>query len=195
VAELVLIRHAETEWSCVRRHTGRTDVPLNDRGREAARGLRERLAARAFALVLTSPLSRAAETAALAGLGDAEREDGLLEWDYGDYEGVTTAEIREQQPDWYLFRDGAPGGEGPDDVGARADVVIARVLPTLEEGGDVALVAHGHVLRVLAARWLEQPAALGGRLWLATGSLSVLGFEREVRVMRSWNRVDAAQVR
>jgi broad specificity phosphatase PhoE len=186
MSDLVLVRHAETAWSRSRRHTGRTDVPLTDEGREAARALRGRLEARDFALVLASPLSRAAETARLAGLA-AQPEEGLLEWDYGDYEGRTTIDIREERPGWYLFRDGAPGGEGPDEVGARADAVIERALGALETGGDVALVAHGHVLRVVAARWLGQEAAFGGRLWLATGSLSVLGFEREVRVVRSWN--------
>ncbi len=188
MGEGVLVRHAETEWSVTRRHTGRSDIPLTDRGQEAARALGARLAARDLGLVLTSPLSRATETAALAGLRP-EPEDGLLEWDYGEYEGLTTATIREQRPGWYLFRDGCPGGEGPDEVGARVDRVIARALPTLEAGRDVALVAHGHVLRVLAARWVEQPAAFGGRLHLSTGSLSVVGFEREVRVVRSWNEV------
>ncbi|MBA2638266.1 MAG: histidine phosphatase family protein [Solirubrobacterales bacterium] len=186
MADLLLVRHAETEWSRTRRHTGRTDVPLTDGGRQAARRLRPRLEGRAGGLVLTSPLSRAAETAALAGLR-AEAEDGLLEWDYGDYEGRTTSEIRAERPDWYLFRDGAPGGELPGDVGARADAVITRVLAVLDEGSEVVLVAHGHLLRVLAARWLEQDASFGGRLWLGTGSLSLLGFEREVRVVRSWN--------
>ena len=186
MGEVVLLRHAETEWSVTRRHTGRTDIPLTDAGREAAGRLGDRLRGRRFDLVLSSPLSRAADTARLAGLR-ADHDDNLLEWDYGDYEGVTTADIREERPGWYLFRDGCPGGESPDDVGARTDRVIERVLPVLDGGSDAALVAHGHVLRVLAARWVEEPAAFGGRLWLATGSLSVLGFEREVRVLRSWN--------
>jgi probable phosphoglycerate mutase len=110
--------------------------------------------------------------------------DDLLEWDYGEYEGITTPEIREQRPSWYLWRDGAPGGESPDDVAARCDRVIAEARAV---DGDVALVAHGHILRALGARWIEEPVAFGGRLFLATGSLSVLGFEREVRVLRSWN--------
>ena len=186
MGELVLLRHAETEWSRTRRHTGRTDVPLTDGGREAARALEPRLRGREPGLALASPLSRATETARLAGL-DPEPEDGLLEWDYGAYEGRTTAAIREERPGWYLFRDGCPGGEAPDEVGVRVDRVIARALPVLEAGSDVVLVAHGHVLRVLAARWVGEAAAFGGRLYLSTGSLSVLGFEREVRVLRRWN--------
>jgi probable phosphoglycerate mutase len=183
--ELWLIRHAETEWAKARRHTGRTDIPLLDEGREAARRLRERLAGHRFTAVLVSPLSRARETAELAGLGDgAQLRDDLLEWDYGDYEGLTTAKIREDRPDWFLWDDGVPNGEKAADVGARVDRIIAEALQ-LE--GDVAIVAHGHVLRVLAARWMEQPAAFGGRLALETGTISRLGFEREVRVLTAWN--------
>ena len=183
--EVVLIRHAETEWSLARKHTGRTDIPLTDAGREAARSLLGRLAGRHFALVLTSPLVRAAETARLAGLEAAEDPD-LMEWDYGEYEGRTTRDIRAERPDWWLWRDGCPGGEAPADVAARADRVIARALAALADG-DAALVAHGHVLRALAARWIEQPPDLGARLWLATGALCSLGFERDVRVLRLWN--------
>jgi broad specificity phosphatase PhoE len=183
--ELWLVRHAETEWSKTGRHTGRTDVPLLDEGREAARRLRERLAGHEFTAAFVSPLSRARETAELAGLGDrAQLRDELLEWDYGDYEGLTTATIREDRPDWFLWDDGVPNGEQAADVGARVDRVIAEAL---QMDGDVAIVAHGHVLRVLAARWLEQPAAFGGRLALETGSISRLGFEREVRVLTGWN--------
>jgi probable phosphoglycerate mutase len=181
-----LIRHAETEWSRDGRHTGRTDVPLAEAGRERARELERRLAGKRFALVLTSPLSRARETAELAGIGDAAQvRDDLLEWDYGEYEGITTREIREtSDPGWYLWRDGAPGGEQPGDVAARVDRVIEEILGA---DGDVAVVAHGHVLRALAARWVEAPVDLGGRLALSTGSISALGFEREVRVIWSWN--------
>ncbi len=189
MGEVVLVRHAETAWSKARRHTGRSDVPLTDDGREIAARLAGRLGERDFALVLTSPLGRAAETARLAGLS-AEPEDGLLEWDYGAYEGRTTADIREERPGWYLFDDGVPDGESADDVGRRADAVIARVVGVLGDegaGGDACLVGHSHMLRVLAARWLEQPATLGGRLWLRTGSVSALGWEREVRVLRAWN--------
>jgi broad specificity phosphatase PhoE len=181
--EAWLLRHAETEWSRDGRHTGRTDVPLTDEGRERARALRTRIAGHSFALVLSSPLSRARETAELAGLTPQLRDD-LVEFDYGEYEGITTAQIREQRPDWYLWRDGAPGGETAEDVGRRVDRVIDEVL---QAGGDVAIVAHGHVLRALGARWAEQPPAFGGRLALDTGSISVLGFEREVRVIRRWN--------
>ena len=187
MSEVVLLRHAETAWSAAGKHTGRTDVPLTDRGRELARALGARIGGRPFRLVLTSPLSRARETAELAGL-HAEPDPDLLEWDYGEYEGRTTAEIREERPDWLLWRDGVPGGEHAADVAARTDRVIARVLAGLEgTDEDACLVAHGHVLRVLAARWVEQDAAFGGRLWLQTGSLSTLGWEREVRVIRGWN--------
>jgi broad specificity phosphatase PhoE len=185
-AEVWLIRHAETEWSKAGRHTGLTDIPLTDEGRAHAATLPERLAGRTFAAVLVSPLQRARETATLAGLGDqAQVRDDLVEYDYGDYEGITTDEIRAKRPGWYLWRDGVPGGEQPDDVGARADRVIAEALAV---DGDVALVAHGHVLRVIGARWIEQPAGFAGRLALRTGALCCLGLEREVRVIRSWNR-------
>ena len=179
-----LLRHAETEWSRTGKHTGRTDIPLTDKGREVASSLRARLDGHGFALVLCSPLSRARETAQLAGLEPSALNDDLLEWDYGEYEGLTTPEIREQRPDWYLWHDGVPGGERPEDVAARCDRAIAEVRAV---EGDVALVAHGHILRALAARWIEDPVATGGRLFLSTGSISVLGFEREVRVIRSWN--------
>jgi broad specificity phosphatase PhoE len=180
-----LVRHAETEWSRSGRHTGRTDVPLTDAGRERARELGTRVAGHEFALVLVSPLERARETARLAGLGDrCEVREDLLEWDYGDYEGITTLEIREQRPDWYLWRDGVPNGETPDEVAARCDRVVDEIRGV---DGDVAIFAHGHVLRALGARWVEQPVAFGGRLFLSTGSVSVLGFERETRVVRLWN--------
>jgi probable phosphoglycerate mutase len=180
-----LVRHAETEWSRASRHTGRTDIPLTEAGREHARGLGARLADTEFAAVLSSPLARARETAELAGFGDrAEFRDDLLEWDYGDYEGMTTPDIRQSAPDWYLWRDGAPGGESPEQVESRVDRLIAEVT---EIGAPVALFAHGHVLRALGARWIEQPVAFGGRLGLGTGAICVLGFEREVRVVWRWN--------
>jgi probable phosphoglycerate mutase len=183
--EAWLIRHAETEWSVAKRHTGRTDVPLTESGREAAAGLGDRLGGREWAAVWTSPLSRARATCALAGLGDAVVvRDELLEWDYGDYEGITTAEIRETRPDWYLWRDGCPGGESPFDVAARCDRLVSELL-TVE--GDVALFGHGHALRMLAARWIELAPDGGGRLALSTGALCTLGFEREVRVLWRWN--------
>ena len=183
--EVWLVRHAETAWSRDRKHTGRTDVPLTDEGRRAAERLRDVLASRTFALVLSSPLSRAWETAQLAVIGEhAQPRDELLEWDYGDYEGRTTKEIRAARPDWYLWRDGCPGGESPTDVKARVDRLLPQVLAA---AGDVALVAHGHILRAVAARWLQQLVEHGGRLALDTGALCVLGFEREVRVLRRWN--------
>jgi broad specificity phosphatase PhoE len=183
--EVWLVRHAETEWSLSGKHTGRTDVPLTDAGRARGRELGRRLGERSFALVLVSPMERARETAALAGFGDAcqVRED-LLEWDYGEYEGITTREIRETRRDWYLWTDGVPGGETAEEIGARCDRIVEEILGV---DGDVAIFAHGHVLRVLGARWLEAPVSFGGRLYLTTGSLSTLGFEREVRVIRLWN--------
>ena len=186
--EVWLLRHAETEWSLSGQHTGRTDIPLTESGRERARALAGRIKGRRFALVLTSPMGRARDTAQLAGLGAAAqvRED-LMEWDYGVYEGVTTKEIRASRPGWYLWTDGAPKGETADEVGARCDRVIDEALAA---PGDVALFAHGHVLRALGARWVGEHPSFGGRLYLTTGAVCVLGFEREVRVIRRWN--DAA---
>ena len=179
------MRHAETEWSRTGKHTGRTDVPLTDAGRERARQLGERLSGRSFALVLTSPLQRARETARLAGLGaGCEVREDLLEWYYGDYEGATTAEIRRERPGWLLWRDGVRGGETAAEVGARCDRVIEEILGV---DGDVAVFAHGHVLRALGARWVAEPVSFGGRLHPSTGSVCILGFEREVRVIRLWN--------
>jgi probable phosphoglycerate mutase len=185
MSEVWLIRHAETEWSKAGRHTGRTDIRLTDEGRAHAATLLQRLGGQTFAAVFVSPLGRARETAELAGLGEqAQVRDDLAEYDYGDYEGITTDEIRAGRPGWYLWRDGVPNGEQPDDVGARADRVIAEAL---QVDGDVALVAHGHILRVLAARWVQQPASFAGRLALSTGALCKIGTEREVRVVRAWN--------
>lgn len=185
MSEVWLIRHAETEWSKAGRHTGRTDIPLTAQGRAHAATLPQRLGGQTFAAVFVSPLGRARETAELAGLGEqAQVRDDLAEYDYGDYEGITTDEIRADRPGWYLWRDGVPNGEQPDDVGARADRVIAEAL---QVDGDVALVAHGHILRVLAARWVQQPASFAGRLALSTGALCKIGTEREVRVVRAWN--------
>jgi len=183
--EVVLVRHGETEWSRTGRHTGRTDVPLTDAGREQARATASRLAGRSFERVLTSPLQRAAETCRLAGLGgSAETVDDLREWDYGEYEGRTTPEIRKEVEDWTVWAGPLPGGESVADVGARAD----RVLESLRGvEGDVALVAHGHMLRVLGARWLGLPPEGGRLLALSTAALCVLGWERETRVLRSWN--------
>jgi probable phosphoglycerate mutase len=182
---IVLVRHGATEWSASGQHTSRTDIPLTEEGRAGAAKLRERLAGFDFALVLTSPMGRAKETAELAGYGDAAQVDAdLCEFDYGVYEGRTTAEIREERPGWDVWRDDSPGGETPDQVGARADRVIERACAA---GGDVALFAHGHLLRILGARWIGDPAVQGGSLGLSTGSVSELGFERERRAIWLWN--------
>ena len=181
---IVLARHGETKWSASGKHTSTTDISLTERGRAAALGLRERLSGREFALVLASPRARARETAALAGFSDVELEPDLVEVDYGAYEGLTTPEIREERPGWSLWTDGSPGGETMAEAGARADRVLARALAA---DGDVVLFAHGHILRVLAARWLELPAERGASFALDTASLSELGFERENRVITHWN--------
>jgi broad specificity phosphatase PhoE len=184
---IVLVRHGQTEWSASGRHTSTTDVPLTEEGRRAARALP--LRDRDFALVLTSPRLRARETCELAGLKGTV-DDDLAEFDYGSYEGLTTKEIREVRPGWSLWTDGAPGGETAAQVGARADRVIARALAA---DGDVALFAHGHVLRVLGARWLGLPASSGGLFGLDTASVCELGFEREARVVWKWNVTRGAQ--
>jgi probable phosphoglycerate mutase len=185
--EVVLVRHGETEWSRAGKHTGRTDVPLTDAGRDQAVALGAALRGHAFALVLTSPLSRAAETCRLAGLGDVAQERAdLQEWDYGAYEGLATLEIREERPRWTLWRDGVPGGETDADVGARADRVIAELRAI---DGDAAVFAHGHLLRVLAARWLGLDPTEGRLFALDTATVSVLGYERETAVIRLWNSV------
>jgi broad specificity phosphatase PhoE len=186
MGELILVRHGETEWARDGRHTGRTDVPLTPRGEEQARSLAPLLADREIVLTLVSPAQRARRTAELSGLTEAGTDDRLWEWDYGAYEGRTTPQIGEERPGWYLWRDGVVGGETVEQVGARVDGVLDRVRPSLAEG-DVALVAHGHVLRVLTARWLGLPPS-GGRLFrLDTGTLSTLGTEHDQPVIRSWN--------
>jgi broad specificity phosphatase PhoE len=184
--EIILARHGETEWSRDLKHTGaRTDIPLTDHGRAEGEKLGRALAGRLFARVLSSALQRAVETCRLAGLGDqVELTDDLLEWDYGEYEGITTAEIRRERADWNLWRDGCPGGETSADVGKRVDRVIAE-LRRLE--GDAVLFAHGHVLRVLTARWLGLGPECGALFKLDTGTLSSLGFERETPVITHWN--------
>jgi probable phosphoglycerate mutase len=192
MGELILVRHGETEWSKAGRHTGRTDVPLTAAGEVRAAALAPALARREIRAVFTSPASRAVRTAELAGLAGARPDPDLQEWDYGGYEGRTTAQIRAGHPGWYLWQDGIiPGdaahpGETVDQVGDRADLVLSRVRPLLGSG-DVALVAHGHVLRVLTARWLGLAAA-GGRLFrLDTGTLCTLGSEHDKPVIQSWN--------
>ena len=179
------IRHGETEWSLSGQHTGTTDIPLTDNGRRLAETLRPRLARQSFALVLVSPLQRARETCTLTGLGDrGVVEPDLREWNYGEYEGLTPGQIHEARPGWLIFRDGCPGGETPEQVGARVDRVIARARAA---DGDVALFAHGHVLRVLAARWIGLPAGGGQHFLLDTGTLCVLGYYRDVPALRVWN--------
>jgi broad specificity phosphatase PhoE len=183
--EIVLVRHGETEWAREERHTGRTDVPLTGEGRREAEVLGRRLAGHTFALVLTSPLRRAVDTCRLAGLGAAaEVRQDLAEWDYGCYEGRTTPEIRAEAPGWSLWRDGCPGGETVADVGRRADRVIAELRPL---AGDAAVFAHGHLLRVLAARWVGMPAEAGGALGLSTATISILGYEHDSPVIWLWN--------
>ncbi|MFF4408832.1 histidine phosphatase family protein [Streptomyces sp. NPDC001404] len=194
--ELLLIRHGQTEWSRTDRHTGRTDVPLTPEGEAQARALVPVLAARRITAVLCSPLQRAVRTAELSlprGTGVA-LEPGLMEWDYGAYEGMTTAQIQQARPGWDLWRDGVPtdGPERPGEtlaqVGNRCDNVLARACAALEEtGGDVALFAHGHVLRALTARWLGQGTEAGALYRLGTATLSVLGTEHGRRVISGWN--------
>ena len=185
--DIILIRHGETEWSVSGQHTGRTDIPLTDTGRQQAEALGRRVAAWTFDRVLSSPMSRAIETCRLAGLGDqAELTDDLQEWDYGEYDALRTVDIREERPGWTVWKDGAPGGETVDDVGRRADRVleVARAA-----AGDVALFGHGHMLRVIAARWIDLPPDYGARLGLSTATISVLGWERETAVIHRWNDV------
>lgn len=186
---MYLIRHGETEWSVDRRHTGRTDVPLNAEGRRRAAALRPRLAAlpdTGDALVLVSPLQRAVETCELAGFGDrAEPCDDLLEWDYGEYEGTRTADLRAADPDWTIWTASITRGETAGQVGARADRVIARVAAARQP--TAFLFAHAHLLRILAARWCGLPAGAGAHLTLLPASISVLGYERETRVIDHWN--------
>ena len=207
MGELILVRHGQTEWSVSGRHTGRTDIPLTPKGESSAAALRpllaRRLAGTRLAAVFTSPAQRAARTAELAGLGapgkpgsasgPAPRQDpDLWEWDYGGYEGITTAEIQQGRPDWSLWRDGViPGdaahpGESVESVGERVDRVLKRAEPLLADG-DVALVAHGHVLRILTARYLALPPADGRLFRLDTGTVSTLGAEHAERVILSWN--------
>jgi probable phosphoglycerate mutase len=185
-----LARHGETAWSLSLQHTGLTDLPLTERGERNARALGNRLQNSNFVRVFTSPLQRARKTCELAGFGNVATVDNdLVEWNYGDYEGRTTADIRKDRPDWQLFRDGCPGGESLDAIGARADRVISRLRAV---DGDVLLFSSGHILRILGARWLGLPPAGGGLLLLSTASLSKLGYEhgKADPVIRLWNDVD-----
>lgn len=199
MGDLLLVRHGETEWSLSGRHTGRTDVPLTDRGREQARRLAPLIARHHVAAAFVSPMQRARETARLAGIGGARVDTDLSEWDYGGYEGVTTVEIQRTRPEWFLFTDGvAPGppehpGESPEEVGARAERVLAKIDAALAESeGSVVVVSHGHFLRVLTARRLGLPASAGALFQLSTGTVSRLSTEHGRHVVAGWNvRPDA----
>ncbi|HEX9683281.1 MAG TPA: histidine phosphatase family protein [Acidimicrobiales bacterium] len=185
---IVLVRHAQTEWTLTGQHTGTTDLPLTDQGRALTHRLRGRLAGETFERVFTSPLRRAVETCRIAGFGDvAEVRDDLVEWDYGAHEGRTTANILTEDPGWDLWADGAPGGESPGEIAKRVDRVVDELLQVCEHHGNVLVFAHGHSLTALTVRWLDLPIQHGRRLRLGTGSVSVLGWKREVRVLETWN--------
>jgi broad specificity phosphatase PhoE len=184
--EIWLFRHGETEWSKSGQHTGRTDLPLNEVGRERAEALGRHLAGRPFALVLSSPLARALDTCRLAGYGDqVQLTDDLREWDYGDYEGRRTVDIRKERPGWLLWKDGVPNGEAAEQVGARAEAALARAVAA---DGDVAFFAHGHILRVVGGCWLGLGPLGGQLLALDTAALCRLGYEHDYRVIRVWNQ-------
>jgi len=183
--KVYLLRHGETEWSLNGRHTGVTDIPLTENGRKLARQLQPILAEEKFVMVLNSPLQRARDTCELAGLGTlASVDQDLMEWNYGEYEGLTTEQIRQTRPDWSVFRDGCPGGESPLQVSVRADRIVSRVRTV---DGNVALFSHGHILRVLAARWINLSASYGENFLLDTATLNVLGYYRESPAFKIWN--------
>ncbi len=185
VQQVYLVRHGETEWSLSGQHTGRTDIALTENGRKAAGRLKPVLTGENFDLVLTSPLQRARETCELAGLGEhAQMDSDLMEWDYGEYEGLTPKQIHAQRPAWVLFKDGCPGGENAAQVGARVDRLIARVR---EVKGHVALFAHGHVFRVFAARWIGLPPEDGCHFLLGTATLNILSYYRGIPAIKRWN--------
>jgi len=185
IQRVYLIRHGETEWSLSGQHTGLTDIPLTENGRSVARRLKPVLAMTTFRLVLTSPLARARQTCQLAGLDEqAELECGLLEWNYGEYEGLTPKQIEAIRPGWLIFRDGCPGGENPEQVGARVDRVIARVRAVQ---GHVALFSHGHFLRTLAARWFGLPTSDGSHFLLDPATVSILSYYQGISAVKQWN--------
>ncbi|XVV09368.1 histidine phosphatase family protein [Actinoplanes sp. CA-131856] len=186
MGEIVLIRHGQTEWSATGRHTSYTDLELTEEGERQARAAGERLKGRTFAAVISSPRRRALRTAELAGLTVTETTEDLAEWNYGEYEGVTTPKIHETDPGWWLFTDGAPGGESPEQIATRIDRALAHARTFLDRG-DVALIGHGHALRVVGARWVEQPAEFAGRLKLGTATLSTLSFEHGRPAIDAWN--------
>jgi broad specificity phosphatase PhoE len=182
---VLIIRHGQTEWSANGKHTSATDLALTEAGRAQAKGLAARLEGESFSLVLCSPLRRARETCELSGFGErATIIDDLREWEYGEYEGLTTPEIRQRDPDWDLWSQGCPGGELPEQVGRRVDGVL---VPVRQAEGDVLLFAHGHVLRVLTARWLKMEPAAGARFKIAPGAVGTLGYERDTEVIDAWN--------
>ena len=184
--ELWLFRHGETAWSLSGAHTSRTDIPLTERGKERARKIHDYLQGKTFSLVLTSPMQRARETCRIAGYGDvAQIDDDLSEWNYGVYEGRTTKDIQKEIPGWSVWTNPMIDGETIEQVAERANRVIARAAA---KGGQVALFAHGHILRILAACWIQSPPVMGSRLALGTGSISVLGYEHTTRVITMWNR-------
>jgi len=180
---LWLVRHGETEWSRSGRHTGSTDLPLTEAGQEAARALRSKLEGVDFDDAVCSPLQRARRTAELAGFGEVRLDPRLVEWDYGDYEGITTPDIRRTEPDWSVWTHGAPGGESVEQMGARMDAALAD----LRDDARTLVVGHGHMLRALTARWLGQPVSAGAHYKLDTATVSVLGYERETPVILRWN--------
>jgi probable phosphoglycerate mutase len=182
--QVFLVRHGETEWSLNGRHTGITDIPLTEHGRQVARSLRPILAKETFMLALTSPLQRARETCRLAGFEDTHIDPNLMEWNYGRYEGMTPAQIHATAPGWLLFRDGAPDGEQPDEIGARVDRVIEKARAVT---GDAIVFAHGHVLRVFAARWLGLPPSEGQRFLLDTATMNILSYYRGSPAIKRWN--------
>jgi broad specificity phosphatase PhoE len=182
----MLVRHGQTEWSATGRHTSYTDIDLTPEGERQARALSTALRDRKFVMVLSSPRKRALRTAELAGLSVSDVDDDLVEWNYGQYEGITTEAIHRHSPQWNLWTDGAPGGESPVQIQARIDRVLARAEPLLT-GGDVALIAHGHALRVVGARWIGLPASGGGLLRLDTGTISTLAYEHRRHVIWRWN--------
>jgi probable phosphoglycerate mutase len=185
---VVLVRHAQTAWTLSGQHTGTTDLPLTDEGAHGTRLLRQRLGRERFARVFTSPLQRAAETCRIAGFSDvAQIRTDLVEWDYGKYEGRTTADIRSSDPAWDLWGEGAPDGESPADMTRRVDRVLDELLDLCASGGDVLVFGHGHSLTALTIRWLGLPIDNGRHLRLGTGSVSTLGWKRDVRVLETWN--------
>ncbi|HEY0000163.1 MAG TPA: histidine phosphatase family protein [Actinoplanes sp.] len=186
MAEIVLIRHGQTEWSANGRHTSYTDLDLTAEGETQAAAAGKRLVGRQFAAVICSPRKRALRTADLAGLTVTETTEDLAEWHYGEYEGVTTATIHQTAPGWWLWADGAPGGETPEQVAERLDRVLARARTFLDQG-DVALVAHGHALRMAGARWIGLPPSGGGRLKLGTATISILSFDHDREAIDAWN--------